>query len=187
VPKALARAQDGLGRVSTILRSMKAFAHPDSDTMQPTDLNCAIEATLIVARNEYKYVADLITELSDLPPVSCYSSEVNQAVLNIVVNAGHAIADVVGDTGARGTLRVSTRRLGENEIEISDTGSGIPDSIRDRVFDPFFTTKEVGKGTGLGLDISYRIVVRRHHGDIRVESRPGDTRFQVLLPIEQAS
>jgi signal transduction histidine kinase len=186
VPKALARAQDGLGRVSTIIRSMKAFAHPDGAEMEPADLNRAVEATLIVTRNEYKYVADLVTDLTELPAVTCYVSEINQAVLNIVVNAAHAIADAVGDTGTRGTLRVSTRRLGDDEIEIAiaDTGSGIPESIRDRIFDPFFTTKQVGKGTGQGLAIARRVIVDKHHGSLAFETEVGrGTTFFIRLPI----
>jgi signal transduction histidine kinase len=184
VPNALERAHDGLARVTTIIRSMKAFAHPDGAAMEPIDLNRGIEATLMVARNEYKYVADLVTDLEPLPPVLCYGSEINQAVLNIVVNAAHAIEDVVGDTGAHGTLRVATHRLGnEIEIEIGDTGPGIPEAHRARIFDPFFTTKEIGRGSGQGLAIARR-VVEKHHGKLTFDTELGrGTTFHIRLPI----
>ncbi|HEY6038571.1 MAG TPA: ATP-binding protein [Kofleriaceae bacterium] len=185
VPKALERAQDGLSRVSTIVRSMKAFAHPDGADMAPIDLNQAIQATLIIASNEYKYVADLVTDFAQLPCVSCFASEINQVVLNIVVNAGHAIADVVGDSGARGTLRVATRQIGgEIEIAISDTGTGIPEVHRTRIFDPFFTTKDIGRGTGQGLAIARHVVVDKHHGKLTFETELGrGTTFFIRLPI----
>jgi signal transduction histidine kinase len=187
LPKALTRAQDGLGRVATIVRSMRIFGHPDGVTMEPADLNSAIEATLIIARNEYKYVADLVTDLAILPLVSCYASEINQAVLSIVVNAGHAIGDIVGNSGERGTIRVSTRQIGSDiEIAIADSGSGIPELIRPRIFDPFFTTKVVGQGTGQGLAIAHHIIVDKHHGKLTFESELGrGTTFFIRLPIAE--
>ena len=189
VPKALVRAQDGLSRVSTIVRSMKAFAHPDGADMAPIDLNQAIQATLIIASNEYKYVADVVTDFAPLPCVSCFASEINQVVLNIVVNAGHAIADVVGGSGARGTLRVATRQVDDEvEIAISDTGTGIPETHRARIFDPFFTTKDVGRGTGQGLAIARRVVVDKHHGKLTFETELGrGTTFFIRLPIGSES
>jgi signal transduction histidine kinase len=184
VPKALARAHDGLGRVALIVRSMRQFAHPGGE-LQAIDLNDAIAATLVVARNEYKYVADLETEFGALPPVECLPGELNQVVLNIVVNAAHAIAEVVGTSGARGTLHVATRRVGDDVvIAIRDTGAGIPETIRHRIFDPFFTTKEIGKGTGQGLAIARSVVVDKHHGKLTFESEIGrGTTFTIQVPL----
>jgi signal transduction histidine kinase len=183
IPQAFDRSLDGLQRVATIVRSMKQFAHPDAAEVCAVDLNSAIESTLIIARNEYKYVADMVTELGDLPPVSCLPGEINQAFLNIIVNAAHAIGDVVAGTEQRGTITVVTRTEGDHAvIEISDTGAGIPDAIKSRIYDPFFTTKEVGKGTGQGLAIT-RSVIEKHQGSIDVVSTPGHTTFTLRLPI----
>jgi PAS domain S-box-containing protein len=184
MPKAFDRVIDGLDRISTIVRSMKEFAHPDSKEMTTTDLNRAIETTLTIARNEYKYVAELQTEFEPLPLVYCHVGEFNQVILNIVVNAAHAIGNVVEGTARRGCIRVRTRQDGEDVVvSIGDTGGGIPDEIRERIFDPFFTTKEVGRGTGQGLAIA-RSVVEKHHGQLRFETEVGKgTTFFVRLPI----
>src|SRR5262249_11080131 len=142
-PRALDAAFIGLDRVATIVRSMQDFAHPDGNARTSIDLNRAIESTLTIAANECKRVADVRTELGPLPPVSCHAGEINQAILNLVINAVHAIQDTVGTTGAKGTITVSTRQDGrEVEIAVRDTGTGIPDAIRDKIFNPFFTTKE---------------------------------------------
>ncbi len=184
VPAAIDAALEGLQRVSEIVRSMKAFAHPDQGEMAAIDLNQAIRNTLTVARNEYKYVADLDLDLGDLPPVTCLSGEINQVVLNLVVNAAHAIGDVVGDSGNRGTITVRTRVEGDHVIiTIGDTGGGIPEAIRHRLFDPFFTTKAVGKGTGQGLAIARAVVVDKHGGRLSFETDVGKgTTFFVALP-----
>jgi signal transduction histidine kinase len=188
VPKALDRALEGLGRVATIVRSMKEFAHPDSETMAHADLNHAIENTLTMARNEYRGVAELETDFGELPPIRCHVGELNQAVLNIVVNAAHAIADVVHGTGHKGRIRVRTHRDGDDVvIAISDTGPGIPDDIRGRIFDPFFTTKEVGRGSGQGLAIAHSVIVDKHHGRIAVDTELGKgTTFTIRLAIDGA-
>jgi len=185
MPKAHQSCIDGLKRVATIVRSMKEFAHPDSTDMTAVDLNRAIESTLVIASNEYKYVAVMETRLGQIPPVFCYAGDVNQAVLNIVVNAAHAIGDVVKDTGGRGRIIVTTRQQGDDVfISITDTGGGIPDHIRARIFDPFFTTKEVGKGTGQGLAIARSVLVDKHGGDLTVETEVGvGTTFHLRLPI----
>ncbi len=185
VPNAAERVLDGVGRVSTIVRSMKAFAHPDGTEMAIVDLNGAITSTLTISRNEYRYVADLVTDLGELPPVTCFVGEINQVLLNIIVNAAHAMSDVHSRTGERGTLTVHTRVVeGEVEISITDTGGGIPEELHDRIFDPFFTTKEVGRGTGQGLAISRAVIVDRHHGSLRFETMPGvGTTFHIRLPI----
>jgi PAS domain S-box-containing protein len=185
MPKAFGRATEGLERVTTIVRSMKEFAHPAQKDMAPTDLNRAIMATLTVARNEYKYVADLETDLGELPPVTCHINDINQVVLNIVVNAAHAIEEVTRGTEQRGLIRVSTRLAGDAAlITIADTGGGIPESARARIFDPFFTTKEVGRGTGQGLAIARTAVREKHGGELSFETELGrGTTFTIRLPI----
>ncbi|HEV7606681.1 MAG TPA: ATP-binding protein [Steroidobacteraceae bacterium] len=185
MPKAHQSCIDGLQRVATIVRSMKEFAHPDSTEMSAINLNRAIESTLVIASNEYKYVAVMETHLGQIPPVFCYVGEVNQAVLNIIVNAAHAIGDVVKDTDRRGKITVTTRHEGDSVfISIADTGGGIPDHIRARIFDPFFTTKEVGKGTGQGLAIARSVLVDKHGGDLTVETQVGvGTTFHLRLPV----
>ena len=173
-PVALDRARDGLGRVAAIVRSMKEFAHPDRKEMAQVDINQAISSTLVIAANEYKYVADVETDFATLPPVNCYAGEINQVVLNLIVNAAHAIGDVVKGTPAKGKIRVATRVLDESiEIAIGDTGKGIPVEVRSRIFDPFFTTKEVGKGTGQGLAIARTVIVDKHGGSLHFETEVG--------------
>jgi PAS domain S-box-containing protein len=186
VPGAIDRSIDGLGRVTAIVKSMKDFAHPDRTEMVAVDLNQGIRSTLIIARNEYKYVADVETHYGQLPPVICHGGDINQVVLNILVNAAHAIGDVVAGTGCRGRIGVETCREDDwAVIRISDTGGGIPEAIRGRIFDPFFTTKGVGLGTGQGLAIARTIVADRHRGQVLFETEPGHgTTFIVRLPIE---
>jgi signal transduction histidine kinase len=186
IPKALSQALSGVQRVARIVQAMKDFSHPGTESKTPIDLNRAIESTLTVCRNEWKYVAELETDLdASLPAVSCLPGEFNQVILNIVVNAAHAIADQAKD-GEKGVIRVTTRRVNDRvEIRISDTGTGIPESARGRVFDPFFTTKEVGKGTGQGLAIARSVVVDKHQGEIFFETEMGKgTTFIIRLPIE---
>jgi PAS domain S-box-containing protein len=187
IPRAIEQSLEGVERVTKIVRAMKEFSHPGEEKTL-LDLNKAIETTLTVARNEWKYVAEVVTDFDEsLGPVPCIPGGFNQVVLNMVVNAAHAIADAVGGGGERkGSIRITTRRLdGWAEVRIADTGSGIPESIRGRIFDPFFTTKEVGKGTGQGLSIAHNIVVQKHGGTIDFESETGlGTTFTVRLPLE---
>ncbi len=185
VPPALERSVDGLGRIAEIVRSMKEFAHPDQKEMTTVNLNQAILSTLTMARNEYKYVAEVETHLDDLPPVTCYAGEVNQVVLNIIVNAAHAIGDVIKGSEGKGRITVRSHVDGDGVIiGISDTGGGIPEHIRDRIFDPFFTTKEVGKGTGQGLAIARSVIVDKHGGGLTVQSEMGKgSTFLIRLPI----
>jgi two-component system NtrC family sensor kinase len=185
-PVALDRAKEGLGRVAAIVRSMKEFAHPDRKEMSLADLNQAIRSTLVIASNEYKYVAEVETSLGEVPPVNCYAGEINQVVLNLIVNAAHAIGDVVKGTTDKGLIRVSTRTVdGQVEIAIADTGKGIPPDVRSRIFDPFFTTKEVGKGTGQGLAIARAVVVDKHKGTLHFETEVGrGTTFYIRLPLQ---
>lgn len=189
IPKAIGQSLDGVTRVAEIVRAMKEFSHPDQGEKKPTDLNKAIQTTLTVARNEYKYVADLVTELApDLPAVPCIVGEFNQVVLNLVINAAHAISDVVAKHGGKGTITVSTQREGERVlIRITDTGTGIPESVRAKIFDPFFTTKEVGKGTGQGLYIAHTVVVKKHGGSLSFVTESGKgTTFIIALPVAVA-
>ena len=195
IPRALAESADGLGRISTIVKAMKSFSHPSSAEITPSDINAAIRSTTTVARSEWKYVADLELELApDLPLVPCSVGEFNQVVLNMLVNAAHAVAakEGVGTPSevprAKGVIRISTRVRGDQaELRISDTGTGIPPEVLPRIFDPFFTTKEVGKGTGQGLAIAHSVIVEKHGGTIDVETEPGrGTTFVVRLPLVHA-
>jgi signal transduction histidine kinase len=182
VPRALDRALDGLNRVATIVNSMRMFAHPDVAEMTEADLNQGIQSTIAIARNEYKYVADVETDFGEIPPVMCHAGDINQAILNIIVNAAHAIADEVRGTEKRGRIAVRTRQDGDSVVvSISDTGGGIPQDVRDRVFDPFFTTKEVGRGTGQGLTIARAVVVDKHRGELTFQTGPEGTTFFVRL------
>lgn len=185
-PRAIDRAIEGLERIATIVRSMKEFAHPDQQEMSYVDFNRAVTTTLEVARNEYKYIADVHTEFGDLPSVRCYAGEINQVVLNLVVNAAHAIADLGDSVATKGLITIETRQDGEDVLlSVRDSGCGIPDDIRDRIFDPFFTTKEVGRGTGQGLAITRSIVVDKHGGTLSVDSEVGQgTTFLVRIPLK---
>lgn len=185
-PAAFARALDGVSRIATIVSAMKEFAHPDQSAKSPADINRALQTTMTIARSEYKYVAELEAQFGELPAVPCHLGELNQVFLNLIVNASHAIASVVGTTESKGRIRIQTAREGNNiRIDISDTGCGIPEQVRDRVFDPFFTTKEVGRGSGQGLAIARAIVVNKHGGEISFQSEVGKgTTFSILLPID---
>ncbi len=182
-PNAFARAVDGLSRISTIVSAMREFAHFDQREKSPADLNRALRATLTVARGEYKDVADVETELGELPLVPCHLGDLNQVFLNLLVNAAHAIAE--GERGCRGRIRIRTASEGDTiRIDIADTGCGIPENIRDRVFEPFFTTREVGKGSGQGLAIARSIVVDKHGGSLTFQTQSGKgTTFTIRLPL----
>ncbi len=187
VPKAVQQSLDGLRRVAKIVQAMKDFSHPGSESKTAVDLNRAIESTITVARNEWKYVSDVVTEFDpELPAVPCLPGEFNQVILNILINAAHAIADVVGHgEKGKGKITVSTQRMGDwVEVRINDTGTGIPEAARDKVFDPFFTTKPVGKGTGQGLAIARSVIVDKHGGNITFETEIGKgTTFIIRLPL----
>jgi len=189
IPKAIAQSMDGAGRVATIVRAMKEFAHPGCKEKAGADLNKALENALIVCRNELKYVADVKTDFGTLPPVVCNIAEINQVFLNLFINAAHAIAEVVRGTQQKGVITVRTRLEGDRAvIWISDTGCGIPEKIRLKVFDPFFTTKPVGRGSGQGLAIARATVVDQHGGTITFEPNGEQgTTFRVALPLEAAS
>jgi len=166
------------------VHAMKQFAHPDRKEKSLVDLNQALRSTLTIASSEYKYVADLATDFGNIPLVLCHAGEINQAVLNILVNAAHAIADGVKGTDRRGTITVRTCRYGDQvEIAIGDTGLGIPDAIRQRIFDPFFTTKELGRGTGQGLAIARNVIADKHGGTLHFDTDPGGTTFFIRLHV----
>jgi len=190
VPSAITQSVDGTDRIATIIRAMKEFSHPGSDKAQPENLNEGIRNTVVVAQSEWKCCAELVLELEpDLPPVECFLSDINQAVLNIVVNAAHAITDTSGEhSDTLGTITIGTRTHGDNVIiSIDDTGGGISPEYVDKIFDPFFTTKEVGRGTGQGLSIAYRSIVGKHGGKLTVRSRPGEgTTFLIELPFARS-
>lgn len=185
MPAALQQSRDGLEHVRKIVRAMKNFSHP-GDEMKPVDLNQAVDSTATVARNEWKFVADLKLDLCEsLPNINCVPSEINQAVLNLIVNAAHAISDVVEGGDDKGEIRISTRQEGQQVvIEVKDSGCGMEPEVRERIFDLFYTTKDVGKGTGQGLSMVWDIVVNKHRGTIDVDSEPGSgSTFTVRLPI----
>lgn len=183
-PRSVQRTREGVRRVAEIVAAMKQFSHPGDGGLGATDLNAIIENTLIVAKNEYKYVAEVHTDLGPIPEVLANPGDIGQVILNLVVNSAHAIADHLGDSGELGRITVATT-ADENGVSlvVSDTGGGVPAEIRDRIFDPFFTTKEPGKGTGQGLAIARTIVVDRHNGrlDLSVDPGVGST-FTVWLP-----
>jgi PAS domain S-box-containing protein len=188
LPPAMTRVAEGLSRITEIVRSMKVFSHADQREMSEVDLNCAVSSTLVVARSEYRDVADVETDLGEIPRVICHGGQINQVVLNLVVNAAHAIGDVIKKGGTRGKIVVRTREEnGHVVISIADTGGGIPEGIRALIFDPFFTTKEVGRGTGQGLSVSRNVVVKGHGGELDFTTEPGKgTTFFVRLPLTQA-
>jgi two-component system, NtrC family, sensor kinase len=188
VPLALERSLEGLNRVADIVRAMKELAHPGHKEMTLVDLNRAINNTLIITSNEYKHVAEVDTDLGELPLVMCHASDLNQALLNIIVNAAHAIGDVVRGTDQKGRIGVRSRCDGSwVTISIADTGTGIAPEIRDRIFDPFFTTKEVGMGSGQGLAIARSVICERHGGELGFDTELGKgTTFLLRVPVDGA-
>jgi signal transduction histidine kinase len=185
VPTSFVTCLDGVIRISSIVKAMKEFAQPDQRQKALADLNQALQATLVVARGDYAEVAEITTELGDLPLVLCHVADLNQVFLSLIINAAHAIEDVVAKGSGKGTIGIRTAREGDvARIDISDSGCGIPEAIRNRVFEPFFTTKEVGKGTGQGLAIARSVVVVGHGGTLTFESEIGKgTTFTIRLPI----
>jgi len=187
VPQAIDQSLEGLGRVATIVRAMKEFSHPDTRAKAPADLNQAIRSTAVVCTNRWKYVANLHLDLAeDLPQVPCLVAEFNQVILNLIVNAADAIGEQSRDRGAKGSITVRTRVVGDHaEIRVEDDGPGMPEAVQKRLFEPFFTTKGVGKGTGQGLAISRSVIEKKHGGTLRFESEPGrGTVFVIRMPLE---
>ena len=186
IPKALEQSLDGVGRIASIVGAMKEFSHPGTKGKMPLDLNHAIENAVTVCRNEWKYVAELEMELdSALPQIDCIPGEFSQVILNLVVNAAHAIDDATAQGKTLpGLIRIVTRNCFDSvEISISDTGTGIAQKVRGRIFDPFFTTKAIGKGTGQGLSIARSVVVDKHGGTLEFETELGKgSTFMIRLP-----
>ena len=182
ISRALERTVSGIGSVTRIVRAMKEFSYPDKGPRVTADLNQALRTTLTVGRNEYRHLAEIEMDLHEIPGVWRHIGDLNQAFLNLVVNAAHAI-EAAGK--GRGTIKITSRpeRYAVN-VTIADTGCGIPDSLRNRIFDPFFTTKPIGKGTGQGLAI-VRAIVDQHFGEILVNSAPGEgTTLTIRLPVD---
>ncbi len=181
----VSESMEGIHRITGIVRNLRNFSRIDVDSeIEQYDINEAIKSTLIVAKNEIKYVADVKEDFSQTPPVQCIGGEINQVFLNIIVNAAQALK--AQTRSSKGLIKIKT--YNDNEFvycEITDNGPGIPANIIHRIFDPFFTTKEAGKGTGLGLNISYDIIVHKHKGDLLVKSKVGvGTKFIIKIPIE---
>ncbi|MEC3977367.1 ATP-binding protein [Amycolatopsis sp. H20-H5] len=175
--------EDSTTRISALVGAAKQYSQMDRAPHQWIDVHEGLDSTLVMLTGKLGEGIKVVKDYDrTLPTIPAYGGELNQVWTNLIDNA-------VGAMGEEGTLTLRTSRVDDRVVvEIGDSGSGIPDEVRQRIFEPFFTTKPVGEGTGLGLDISWRIVVERHHGDLRVTSEPGDTRFEVLLPLtEQAS
>ncbi len=188
IPAAFARTADGIDRMRSIVLAMKRFSHASNTDAALADINEAIETTLAVCRNEYKYVANVVVELGELPPIACNVGELNQVFLNLIINAAQAIEEKVAGSGEQGQIRISTR-LDEGNvlIEIADDGAGIAPELQDRIYEPFFTTKQVGKGTGQGLALA-RTTIERHSGSLECASAPGQgTTFAIRLPLQESS
>ena len=190
IPKSIDQSIQGVSNLSQIVGAMKEFSHPGTNSKIPIDFNVVVENTLTIARNEWKYIADIELDLDPrLPQVSCLPDEIRQVLLNLIINACHAIEGKGLAPEEKGCIQISTR-LDENaaqsmvELRISDSGCGIPEGVRARIFEPFFTTKPVGKGTGQGLAIVHNVVVDKHSGQLHVESEQNvGTTFIVHLPV----
>ncbi|WP_162248086.1 nitrogen regulation protein NR(II) [Angustibacter sp. Root456] len=185
VPAAVEQSLEGVERVASLVRAMKTFSHPGTTEKAPADLNEALRATMTVARNQVKYIADEVLDLGDIPLVVCNIADLNQVFLNMVINA----ADAIEETGERGAITItSCLQDGQVAVSVSDTGAGIPEPLQLKIFEPFFTTKDVGRGTGQGLALARAVVHDQHGGSITVRSRVGaGTTITIHLPIEPPS
>jgi len=188
IGQALDQTLEGVERVASIVRAMKEFSHPGSVTKTPTDINKGIQNTITVATNEWKYVADVETELDpEMPLVPCLPGDLNQVILNLIVNGAQAIGEALGEHPTeKGKITISTSHTKTHaEIRVTDTGNGIPEKIRDRIFDPFFTTKDVGVGSGQGLAIGRSVIVEKHAGTLEIETEANaGTTFIIRLPLD---
>ncbi len=185
IPPALDQSLEGTHRVASIVAAMKRYSHPGERGKQASNLNEAVESTVLVTRNEWKYVARMELDLSpDLPEVQCLIDEVNQVLVNLVVNASHAVA-ARHSTAETGLIQISTRPVERGVlISVRDNGSGIPEHVRPNIFDPFFTTKSLGIGTGQGLALAYGVIVEQHAGTIDFVTQENvGTVFDVFLPV----
>ena len=173
----LSESKEGAARVRKIVQNLREFSHVDREEMMKADINAGVESTLNIAWNEIKYKAEVEKDYGDLPPVSCHSQELNQVIMNILVNAVQAIEE-------KGVIRIKTFVDGDDAcISIADNGCGMPEEVKAKIFDPFYTTKEVGRGTGLGLNLASTIV-GKHNGTIEVDSTVGEgTNFTIRIPL----
>jgi signal transduction histidine kinase len=190
IPQAIQQSLEGVQHVAGIVGAIKEYAHPASAQKQAVDLNHAIANGITMCRNEWKEVAELATDFAtDLPPVACLPADIHRVIVNLVVNAAHAITAAAGkEPGRRRQIVVRTRRDGPwAEIRVEDSGTGIPEDVRERIFEPFFTTKDVGQGSGQGLALARAAVVDKHGGTIDFETEVGrGTTFIIRLPIQAA-
>ena len=188
IPRAIEQTLDDVSRVSEIVNAMTEFSQPFQE-MTLVDLNGAIRNTVMLASNEWNPVAKMKLDLDpDLHPVNCLPGEFNQVILSIIVNAAHAVGDVLGDAPQeRGSISISTKQLDDwVEIRVTDAGIGMPEDVKAHVFDPFFTTKKNGKSSGQGLSVAYAVIVEKHAGTIKVDSTPGQgSCFTIRLPITE--
>jgi len=184
IPRAVQSSKQGVEHVSKIVQALKAFSHRGTEEKGASDVNAAIENTLLMTQNEYKSVATARTDLGAIPPVCCILSQLNQVLLNLIVNAAHAIADAKRPDP--GCITV-TSRASDNvvQIDVSDNGAGIPEHLRHKIFEQFFTTKAVGRGTGQGLALARQIIIDNHGGTLSFVSEVGKgTTFTLRLPID---
>jgi signal transduction histidine kinase len=186
VPLALEQTTDGVRRVAAIVAAMKDFGRPDTRDKVLVDVNRCVESTLLVAQNELKRVADVEATLGDCGLVPGFPGELSQVVLNLLINAAHAVAERYAGSRLRGSIRVRTERHRDDvQLSVQDDGNGISPEIQGRIFEPFFTTKAVGTGTGQGLAIAHAIVVEKHGGSLRFESTPGQgSTFVISIPTQ---
>lgn len=186
---AVAQSLEGLEQVASIARAMHDLAHMGSPgEKSPVDINTIARSAMTVARNEWKYVAEVAYDLDPLlPPVPCYRGDISQVLLNLITNAAQAIEDVVGNSGKKGKITLSTRQDGTSAfITVRDTGTGIPEAVRPQIFELFFTTKKAGEGSGQGLSIARTLIVKKHGGDLTFETEIGTgTAFTICLPLKK--
>jgi signal transduction histidine kinase len=192
LPRALGDAREGVKRVAELVRALKEFAHPDQGDKASADVNKALERALVMARGELRHVGRVETNFGVLPPLRCHIGSLSQVFLNLLVNAAHAVEERTAKQGvpfAQHCIGVASRL--ENDevvISISDTGCGIPDSIRERIFEPFFTTKPMGKGSGQGLPLVRNVIIGKHGGRIELTSAVNvGTTFTLRLPLHTKS
>ena len=188
IPQAIGQLLEGVDTIARIVGSMKEISHPGQEKETMAEIRRIIENAVLVSRSEWKYCAEVTTDFEPDLTVSCLAGELTQVIVNLTVNAAHAISDVVKGTGAKGTITISTRRNGSfAEIRIEDTGTGIPEATRQHVFDPFSTTKDVGKGTGQGLALAHSVIVQKHGGKVAFETEMGvGTTFVIQVPLESS-
>jgi signal transduction histidine kinase len=189
IPRAIRQLLEGVETIARIVGSMKEISHPGQEEKTMAEIRRIIESAVLVSRSEWKYCAEVITDFESELMVPCLAGELTQVIVNLMVNAAHAISDVVEGTGAQGTITISVRRNGSfAEIRVRDTGTGIPEAARQHVFDPFFTTKDVGKGTGQGLALAHSVIVQKHGGKVAFETEMGvGTTFIIQVPLEPSA